>query len=236
MIKIGRPVTFLRPASLAVGILALLVAGCSHEQNTYMPPRNGYIDPPARATTTLTSLNFRTELGRGQTALTRAQIDGLNRFLASNGQADGDHIEIRTMISGGPLRNEAIAEALRNSFIAGGYTPSRVEIIETPGHADLVEVMIQRYAVVLPDCTNEVHRDPGIMEWSDEPVGTRKMGCSNEYNFGLMLADPRDLAGGRDIGPAVGYHEVGAVQRYRTDKVRELKDISTTGGLNSGGN
>lgn len=233
MKMIDRPIAFLRSAGLAASVAGLLVAGCSHETNTYLPPRNGYIDPPARASTTLTSLNFRIELGRGQTALTRAQIDSLNRFLASNGQADGDHVEIRTM--SGPLRNEAIADALRNSFVAGGYAPSRVEIVETPGQADVVEVTIQRYAVVLPDCASEVHRDPGIMQWSDEPVSTRKLGCSTEYNFGLMLADPRDLAGGRDLGPAVGYHEVGAVQRYRTDKVKELKDISTTGGSSSGG-
>jgi pilus biogenesis lipoprotein CpaD len=227
MTLIDRPVTFLRPASLAAAIVTLLVAGCSHEQNTYLPPRDGFVDPPTRVTSTLTSLNFRTELARGQTALTRAQIDGLNRFLASNGQADGDHIEIRTMISGGPLRNEAIAQALRDSFLAGGYTPSRVEIIETPGHADVVEVMIQRYAVLLPDCSKELHREPGIMQWSDEPVGSRKLGCSTEYNLGLMVADPRDLAGGRELGDAAGYHQVGAVQRYRTGKVRELKDIST---------
>lgn len=227
MTLIDRPVTFLRPASLAAAILTLLVTGCSHEQNTYLPPRDGYVDPPVRVTSSLTSLNFRTELSRGQTALTRAQIDSLNRFLASSGQADGDHVEIRTMISGGPIRNEAIAQALRDSFLAGGYTPSRVEIIETPGHVDVVEVMIQRYAVVLPDCSKELHRESGIMQWSDEPVGSRKLGCSTEYNLGLMVADPRDLAGGRELGDAPGYHEVGAVQRYRTGKIKELKDIST---------
>jgi len=231
---IDQPVTFLRSASLAVAVLTLLVAGCSHEKNAYLPPRNGYIDPAVRASTSLTSLEFRMELGRGQTALTRAQIDGLNRFLASSGQADGDHIEIRTMISGGPLRNAAIADALRGSFIAGGYTPSRVELVETPGHSDVVEVTIQRYTLVLPDCSHEVYRDPGLAQWSDEPVNTRKLGCSTEYNFGLMVADPRDLAGGRDLGQARGYHEVGAVQRYRTDKVKELKDTSTTGSLSSG--
>ena len=42
-----------------------------------------------------------------------------------------------------------------------------------------------------------------------------------------MVADPRDLAGGRELGDAPGYHEVGAVQRYRTGKIKELKDIST---------
>ncbi len=205
---------------------AALVSACG-TNNNYMPPRTGYVDTPPRAAAALSSLNYRMELGAGQTALTRAQIDGLNRFLASSGQADGDHIEIRTMLTGGPLRNQTLAEGLRGSFIAGGYTPSRVQIVEAPVHADVVEVVIQRYTVVLPDCAAEIRRDPGIQSWSDEPVNLRKLGCSNEYNLGLMIADPRDLAGVRETGPAPGYHEVGAVQRYRTDKVKELEDLSS---------
>ncbi len=229
---LNRSTASLRSICLAVGLGAgtALLAACS-TNNNYMPPRTGYIDIRARNTTTLTSLSYRLELGRGQTALTRAQIDGLNRFLAANGEADGDHIEIRTATLAGPGRNAAIADALRDSFLAGGYVPSRVEIIEAPGYGDTVEVAIQRYAVVLPDCSHDIERNEGIMEWSDEPVDIRKLGCSNEYNFGLMLADPRDLDGGRALGKAAGYREVGAVQRYRTDKVKELKSLSTTQGL-----
>ncbi|MEN3976063.1 CpaD family pilus assembly lipoprotein [Emcibacter sp. SYSU 3D8] len=227
-----RPAFALRSACLTLGMVAgvAMLAACG-TNNNYMPPRTGYLDTPPRSTVTLNSLAYRLELGRGQTALTRAQIDGLNRFLASNGEADGDHIEIRTSTLAGPGRNAAIADALRGSFLAGGYTPSRVEIIETPGSGDLLEVIIQRYTIVLPDCSHEIQRDNGLMEWSDEPVNIRKMGCSNEYNFGLMLADPRDLDGGRTLGESAGYREVGAVQRYRTDKVKELKTLSTTSGV-----
>jgi len=229
---LNRPTVSLRSICLAVGLIAgtALLAACG-TNNNYMPPRTGYLDVGARTTTTLTSLNYRAELGRGQTALTRAQIDGLNRFLAANGEADGDHIEIRTATLAGPGRNAAIADALRGSFLAGGYVPSRVEIIEVPGYGDVVEVVIQRYTVILPDCTHDIARDAGIMEWSDEPVDIRKLGCSNEYNFGLMLADPRDLDGGRALGNSAGYKEVGAVLRYRSDKVKELKSLSTTQGL-----
>ena len=211
---------------VATGTLALGACGA---KSTYLPPRTGYVTDLPRTTASLTSLAYRVELGRGQTALTRAQIDGLNRFLAASGEADGDHIEIRTATLAGPGRNATIAGSLRESFLAGGYAPSRVEIVETGGYADVVEVTIQRYTVQLPDCSQAIQRDEGIMEWSDEPVGVRKLGCSNEYNFGLMVADPRDLQGGRDVGPAKGYREVGAVQRYRTDKIKELEDVSATG-------
>lgn len=230
-----RPSFLPRAACQIIGMAAgaMLLSACS-TNNGYMPPRTGYLDPPPHVTANLQVMNFRVELGHGQSALTRPQIDGLNRFLAANGEADGDHILIRTSAMAGPGRNAAIADNLRNSFLAGGYAPSRVEIIETPGYADVVEVSIQRYTVQFPDCSNEIRRD-GIMKWSDEPVDMRKLGCSNEYNFGLMVADPRDLQGGRQLGDAAGYREVGAVQRYRTNQVKELESESTGGSSGGGG-
>ncbi|MGE0669006.1 MAG: CpaD family pilus assembly lipoprotein [Sphingomonadales bacterium] len=225
--------TMKRSVRLAIGLIgvagAVSLSACGIN-NTYMPPRAGYVEPAPRVAASLTSLTYRIELGQGQVALTRAQIDGLNRFLASNGEADGDHIEIRTSTMAGPARNAAIAGSLRESFLAGGYSPLRVEVIETPRYADMVEVAIQRYTVLLPDCGREIGRNEGISEWSDEPVGVRKLGCTNEYNLGLMIADPRDLHGGRTLGPAKGYREVGAVQRYRTDKIKELESISSKEG------
>lgn len=215
---------------MAVSAFALTACGTN---NSYMPPRTGYLDAPPRPTAAQTSLNYRIELGRGQAALTRAQIDGLNRFLAANGETDGDHIEIRTAAMSGPGRNTTIADALRSSFLAGGYAPSRVEIIDMSGYADVVEVSIQRYVVQLPDCGHDVVRKGPLMSWSDEPVDIRRLGCSNEYNFGLMVADPRDLQGGRPLDDAAGYHEVGAVQRYRTDQVKAL--VKTSTGTSSGG-
>jgi pilus assembly protein CpaD len=210
---------------LVVGAAAVLAA-CGPD-NSYFPPRTGYVTEPPRTGATLQSLNYRVDLGHGQTALTRAQIDGLNHFLVTNGQTDGDHIEIRTSTLAGPGRNGAIAASLRNSFLAGGYVPSRVEIVEAPGYADTVEVVIQRYTAMLPDCSREIGRKEGIQQWSDDPVDIRQLGCSTETNLGLMVADPRDLAGGRELAPAAGYHEVGAIKRYRTDTVKKPEKTSS---------
>ena len=218
----------LRRLGLTLGVAAgaALVSACG-SNNNYFPPRSGYVETPQRATASLVSLNYRVELGRGQTALTRAQIDGLNRFLFTNGEADGDHLEIRTSSTSGPNRNRAIAASLRESFLAGGYTPSRVELVETPGYGDVVEVVIQRYTAMIPECSREIGRPAGMMEWSDEPVSIRKLGCSTESGLGMMIADPRDLTGARETDDAKAYHEIGAVQRYREDKVKELKSFST---------
>jgi pilus biogenesis lipoprotein CpaD len=221
-------ISALRAACLLAGVAisAISLSGCN-AKNTYLPPRDGYIQPPQYVTASLTSLNYRMELGAGQTALTRAQIDGLNRFLATSGEADGDHIEIRTTSMAGPHRNGTVANALRASFVAGGYAPSRVELLDVPGYSDAVEVVIQRYSLQTPDCSSEISRDEMIQSWSDAPVNIRKLGCSNEQGFGMMVADPRDVANDRTLAPAPGYREVGAVQRYRTDKVKELKTFST---------
>lgn len=219
-----------RIAILTISVAGTVLLGACGANNTYMPARTGYIQPAEPVSASLTSLTYRFELSRGQTALTRAQIDGLNRFLASNGETDGDHIEIRTTTTPGPGRNAAIAGALRDSFLAGGVAPSRVQIVETFTDGDAIEVVIQRYTVQMPDCSSESDRDNASLEWSDEPVGIRKLGCTTSHNLGLMIADPRDLQGGRTLGAAKGYREVGAVQRYRTDKVKELEAVSSKAG------
>jgi pilus assembly protein CpaD len=211
-------------------LLPAALAACGHDQaeNTYFPPRHGYIDQPPRNQASLTTLSHRVPLDRVQTRLTRPQIESLNGFLVASGESDGDHVEIRLALAGAPPRNAAIADDLRRSFLSGGYAPSRVRVVETPGAADAVEVAILRYAVVLPDCSTEVRRPPGMHSWSDEPVGMRQFGCNNERNLGLMIADPRDLTGERETGPSPGYREADSVLRYRTDKVKELKDEMTT--------
>jgi pilus biogenesis lipoprotein CpaD len=61
---------------------------------------------------------------------------------------------------------------------------------------------------------------------SADVAGLPDLGCANTSNLAAMVADPRDLLEGRPLGPADGAREIGAVQRYRTDKVRPLPERS----------
>lgn len=82
-----------------------------------------------------------------------------------------------------------------------------------------VEVRARGYEVRLPGCP----------DWSRRPEGDARnlplsnLGCANAVNLGLMVADPADLARGRDLAPADGTREAEAVARYRTGKVKQLE-------------
>jgi pilus assembly protein CpaD len=54
------------------------------------------------------------------------------------------------------------------------------------------------------------------------------MGCSNEINLGLMVADPNDLVRGRPLAPADAERSALAVQKYRTGSEGEDAGGSTS--------
>lgn len=65
------------------------------------------------------------------------------------------------------------------------------------------------------------------------PDARASFGCVNAHNLRAM-ASPADLARGRALGPADGPVEAAAVERYRTDDVKEYRggtptDIATGG-------
>ena len=71
-----------------------------------------------------------------------------------------------------------------------------------------------RATAIEPDC-------PGYNEpvTSFDRFGRPNMaiGCANEINLGLMVADPNDLVRGRPLAPADAERSALAVQKYRTD-------------------
>lgn len=92
---------------------------------------------------------------------------------------------------------------------------------DRPGHGHgRVEVRVDGHLVRLPGCP-DWSRDPAFDPWN---LPLSNLGCANAINLGLMVANPADLAGGRELGPADGTREAEAVARYRTDKVKDLRE------------
>ena len=59
-----------------------------------------------------------------------------------------------------------------------------------------------------------------------------QFGCSDMYNLGKMISNPADLIHGEALGEADAASGVLGIERYRTDKKKELinpKDINSTG-------
>ena len=87
-----------------------------------------------------------------------------------------------------------------------------------------VEVRVQTVVVTPSRCGDwsfPLANDPGNGHFGE-------LGCSTRANLERMVADPRDLVRGRDIGPADGVREAGAIQRYRDDRVKAPEAPATT--------
>ena len=225
------PALHYRFRMVAPALTALLLAACSSDGD-YFPQRDGYIDAPQRNAVEVVERDHRIDLSPGQSSLTSVQIDSLNAFLASHGRDYGDHIEIYTTLASGlgqgRTRNAMIVDELRSAFIRGGYLSTRIHLINQADSSDSLRVAIQRYSVVLPDCSIEAEKAES--GWTNEPVAMRPLGCANERNLGLMVADPRDLAGHRNLGHASGVRESEAIIRYNTDSVKDLLLTGTGSG------
>lgn len=95
-----------------------------------------------------------------------------------------------------------------------------------PGHGEAawarnrrVEIRVRHWMVDAPAC--------GAWDRASEVHGQQllpDLGCATAANLVSMVADPADLAEGRPLGPADGIREAEAIQRYRTDKVKQLSE------------
>jgi pilus assembly protein CpaD len=83
-----------------------------------------------------------------------------------------------------------------------------------------VEVAAEGWDITVPGCpdwSRDVAHDPLNLPMSN-------LGCATLGNLARMVADPADLARGRELGPADATREAEAIVRYRTDKVKALED------------
>ena len=81
-----------------------------------------------------------------------------------------------------------------------------------------VDIVLERYLVTAPACPDWSRRS-GV-DYDNQPH--TNFGCATETNLGLMIANPRDLVQGRELGHADGIHQAEGVVRYRESDQPEL--------------
>ncbi len=113
------------------------------------------------------------------------------------------------------------AHYVKRTLARTGVPVNRISI-ETPHknsipNADFLTVNVARYGVQLPNCPNFSSPESSALNHD-----TSNFGCAQVSNLGMMVHDPRDFAYDRGFGPAEATREVGALERYRTDKVKKL--------------
>jgi type IV pilus biogenesis protein CpaD/CtpE len=116
------------------------------------------------------------------------------------------------------------AKSISAFLLTLGVLKKNIEVIERHGirsesltPAD-VTIVLDQYHLVLPEC-------PGweSMHTNSVTHGEEGFGCSNAYNLGLMVSNPKDLYEADRLDKGDGPYQAQSIERYRQDKKKEVK-------------
>ena len=150
------------------------------------------------------------------TQLAPREQESLASFLQVAQVTTDDHIYLEP--TNNDQRNVSRISALARDLTRHGYVVATLPPGRDAVPPNALLVTVERYVVTPPDCPN----------WTKSPSGdgenatSSNFGCATTTNLGLMVADPRDLLIGRDMGPASADQAGLAIQRYREGKTSPL--------------
>lgn len=103
---------------------------------------------------------------------------------------------------------------------------------DSPSSDNAVTVVVRRHVVALPACPDWTDK-PGDNS-TNQPMGN--WSCATATNLGMMVADPGDLARGRQPGYADGERHAVHIENYRKGETAPLRDdVSTQDTFDAGG-
>lgn len=201
----------MRTPMLLLPLLTGLLGGCAVPQTP--PPMPTAQVPAVRAIGNTVPFAIDPRSG----AIAAEERARVVRTVAGLGRDTTPHVTVTGPLLAPPAR-AAVA-----SLLGGAGVPAE-NVTFAPDQTGAPALQVTTYVALAPDCG----------AWSDIYNGwyqnspTEALGCSNQRNLALMLADPRDLVQGRETVPADGQRMAGAVQRYRADKVKPFVKGNST--------
>lgn len=206
----------IRKAVLAIPLLAVGACAAASERDFAVGETPKRLEVEWSRKTHLATFELR-EAALPETA--KAELAG---FVRQNYAGPDDRILVNPGVALEERRDllEARGRAVQNFLADLGYASNVVS--SNAGVEGTVIVAVERYAVRLPDCPDR-RRAPPLTN-----AVSSNYGCANAVNLGQMIADPRDLVTGRDLGPMDGIYAASGVERYRKGEIKELKTEETT--------
>lgn len=125
--------------------------------------------------------------------------------------------------------SEALGFVVR-AALAQGYRGDNIAVSRN-GRPGTLVLATRVYEAVLPNCSQTQHLN--LID-SDNMVSS-DWGCATVSMFDLQVADPRDLARGRDGGMTDSIMTTAAIKRLQTDKLKKLDASSSTTSVSGGG-
>ena len=207
-------------------LAAVLLSACQSDSdnvlvNTFYTARWQQTVPPPKVTAETIVIKHQVAFDVGSSALRPAERDKLADFIRQIQQGETNSVEL---IAPGDAKSGSVEAAqlrvLAAELARYGFPPAMTGGSGASAGADnAVTIAVTQVVVIVPDCTPPT-----------PPRGERPeiiMGCTNEANLAHMIANPRDLSIGRDIGPADGEALALGNERYRTGKIEPLKAEQT---------
>jgi pilus assembly protein CpaD len=200
---------------LCIG-LGLILSGCTPpvlERTETESPKQLHVD--------YVRLRHVAAFTPGKPELASGEAQKLSAFLETAAVGPQDHVYLE---SGSDDRlstarvGRMVKEMDRKGIGAQTLPPGSVP-------ADRMLVVVERYVVTPPNCPD--WSGAAIGDHSNQP--SSNYGCADATNLGLMVADPRDLVIGRDLGPQEGNVGLYAVERYRAGNTKLLAPTQSSG-------
>lgn len=207
------------PGLLSI-VTCLVLASCSGAANF----ADG--DNQKRNQVQMIKIPFMMTFEAGRTDLSDEGVTGLDNFMMRSNVSYGDELSLDFPLN----RDGSLSDMSRKRlvFMAGHLKERGLRLSSdvTPygmSPADnQARFLISRYVVTPPVCG----------DWSQPSMGNyanaslSELGCSNQANLGLMVANPRDLITGVTNGVPDTENSAKAVLTYRTKKPTKLSKIS----------
>lgn len=208
-------------------LLALLAGGCTPEVAEWTPAENPKVNKVER-TVFMHMIHYPAH-GHKMVEEERKKLLKFLKVNAPNPSA----VNVMLIEYGG--HSEQRIKGIKREFIKYGIPLDVVEVeSEEKSHNNYkskgkkvtsdVEIIIEQYLVIPPRCGD-----------FSTPIGnaaqaqvTSNYGCADTANFGMMVANPKDLMKGRSLESSDGTVIAAGVKRYRDDKIKDLIDTSTT--------
>ncbi|WP_142502626.1 CpaD family pilus assembly lipoprotein [Klebsiella sp. 2680] len=206
--------------TLAISLLTMALAACSDRSINDI--RMQRFDQPELTPVTVKPSAQAVNLNAapGGSGLSSASLNALNEMLNKQGRLAKQSLTITPYTP----RGEQIAARLSIALKNAGADPQKVNVQRrlamVSGQGDL-QVTSRALAIQTSRCAIN---DPNmLMVKPFESVGY--LGCANQNNLAMMVAEPRDLIQARSLAEADGVAAVNSIERYQGDDVKELLNI-----------
>jgi pilus assembly protein CpaD len=202
-----RSISPLHVISLAA---AMLAGSCSEPDNFVVNP-SVYSDGAANHPITVTPAYRTLKVGISAEGLSPDDGIQLSHFVSA--YLSGGNGTLSISAPNWPRSSEAI-ESIADRIVAMGVPRSRLLVgtRDVTGSDERVEIGYVSYSAQTAPCGN----------WTQDGDDTGNnlplpdFGCSVEHNIAAMVADPRDLAAPRDMGPGDAVRRATLTKQYET--------------------